>query len=142
MNYKINLFDKIESRFSVVMAVLIILCYSLFVSTSFVSVAKASQEGITTTKVNAVSTKVIAANSSSKPSSNILSYKVNLSSSKVIPARDIMQLPQSLLLSYTVTNTEGVSSERVLSANTNGSSNSPNYNVVPHIQRTISNATR
>jgi len=142
MSYKINLFDRIESHFSVVMVALIILCcYSLFVSTIFVSVAKASQEGVTT-KVNAVSSKVIAANSSSKPSSNILSYKVNLSFSKVIPAKNVMHLPQSLLLSFTLTNTEGVSSERVLSGNNNGSSNSPNYNGVPHIERTISNATR
>jgi hypothetical protein len=48
-----------------------------------------------------------------------------------------MQLPQSVLLSFTVTNTEGVSSERVLSGNNNGSSYS-----VPHIERTISNSTR
>jgi hypothetical protein len=142
MSHRIDLLDIIESNFSFVMATLIILCYSLFLSTSFVSVGKASQEGITTTKVNAVSSKVIAANSNSTPSSNMASYKVKLSSSKVIPAKNAMQLPQSLLLSYTVTNTQGVSSESVLYANTNGSSNAPNNNVVLHIQRTISNVTR
>jgi hypothetical protein len=140
MSHRIDLLDIIESHFSFVMAALIILCYSLFLSTSFVSVGKASQEGITT-KVNAVSSKVNAANSNSTPSSNMASYEVKLSSSKVIPAKNAMQLPQSLLLSYTVTNTQGVSSESVLSANTDGSSNAPNNIVVSHIQRTISNVT-
>jgi hypothetical protein len=128
-----------ESHFSAVVAVLIILCYSLFLATSFISVGNA-QQGITTTKVNVVSTKVTAANSNSTPSANMLSYKVNLTSSKAIPTKNVMQLPQSLLLSYTVTNTQGVSSERVLSANNNntGYSYSANYNVL-HVQR-ISNA--
>src|ERR1051325_9005458 len=131
MSCKINLLDRIESNFSAVVAVLIILCYSLFLATSFISVGNA-QQGITTTKVNVVSTKVTAANSNSTPSANMLSYKVNLTSSKAIPTKNAMQLPQSLLLSYTVTNTQGVSSERVLSANNNNTSspNSPNYNVL------------
>ena len=139
MSCKINLLDRIESNFSAVVAVLIILCYSLFLATSFISVGNA-QQGITTTKVNVVSTKVTAANSNSTPSANMLSYKVNLTSSKAIPTKNAMQLPQSLLLSYTVTNTQGVSSERVLSANNSNtsSSNSANYNVL-HVQR-ISNA--
>jgi hypothetical protein len=139
MSSKINLFDRIQSNFSAVVAVLVILCYSLFLATSFISVGNA-QQGITTTKVNVVSTKVTAANSNSTPSVNMLSYKVNLTSSKAIPTKNAMQLPQSLLLSYTVTNTQGVSSERVLSANNNNtsSSNSANYNVL-HVQR-ISNA--
>lgn len=139
MSCKINLFDNMESHFSAVVAVLIILCYSLFLATSFISVGNA-QQGITTTKVNVVSTKVTAANSNSTPSANMLSYKVNLTSSKAIPTKNVMQLPQSLLLSYTVTNTQGVSSERVLSANNNntGYSYSANYNVL-HVQR-ISNA--
>ena len=67
MSYKIKPFDRIvvcPPVVVVILVVLILVCYSLFLSTSFMSVGKALQEPvvITTEKVNPVSSKVTSAN--------------------------------------------------------------------------------
>ena len=146
MSHKIKPFDRIvvcPPVVVVILVVLILVCYSLFLSTSFMSVGKALQEPvvITTAKVNPVSSKVTSADTRTTPSVNVnvLSMKVISASHRVISAQTPKEFPQTLLSSYRVTNAQGVYSERVLSEN-NNTSNALNYNI-PHNQRSISNVS-
>jgi hypothetical protein len=136
MSSQINLF-KLTTMFQLVIVVIVVLsiliCYSLFLF-SFISVGNALQEAVvTTSRANAVLSKVTSAYSNSTPSTNVLSEKALLASYRVISAQAPKQFPQTLLSSYTVTNAQGISSESVSSEN-NKTSSALNY-IVHHTQR-------